>query len=156
MARTSGCARFAYNYMLRLITDAWLQRQERVGYHETSSALTALKKTPEHAWLNEVSSVPVQQALRHLKTAFANVFAKRARYPGKDGMQLAEHTTSAFRWVPERRELRLAKMREPLNIRWSRTLPKAAKLTTRHRVDRACMRASWTCAGTSCISSRPG
>jgi putative transposase len=28
--------------------------------------LTALKKQPEYAWLNEVSSVPVQQSLRHL------------------------------------------------------------------------------------------
>ncbi len=133
LARTFGCARFAYNTMLRLRSDAWLQRQERVGYHETSAALTALKKTPEHAWLNEVSSVPVQQALRHLNTAFGNFFAKRAQYPSfkrKDGPQSAEYTTSAFRWDAAKRELRLAKMDEALSIRWSRTLPRAAKLTT--------------------------
>lgn len=131
LARTFGCARFAYNYMLRLRTDAWMQRQERVGYHETSAALTALKKTPEHAWLNEVSSVPVQQALRHLQTAFTNFFAKRARYPQykrKDGPQSAEYTTSAFKW--DGKSLKLAKMDEPLAIRWSRTIPKAAKVTT--------------------------
>ncbi|MBW4046514.1 MAG: IS200/IS605 family element transposase accessory protein TnpB [Proteobacteria bacterium] len=133
LARTFGCARFAYNHMLRVRSDAWMLRQERVGYHETSAELTALKKTPEHAWLNEVSSVPVQQALRHLNTAFSNFFAKRAKYPSfkrKDGPQAAEYTTSAFRWEAGRRELRLAKMDAPLNIRWSRTLPKAAKLTT--------------------------
>ncbi|WP_031406494.1 RNA-guided endonuclease TnpB family protein [Thiomonas sp. FB-Cd] len=133
LARTFGCARFAYNHMLRLRSDAWMLRQERVGYHETSAALTMLKKTPEHAWLNEVSSVPVQQALRHLNTAFSNFFAKRARYPSfkrKDGPQAAEYTTSAFRWDAGRRELRLAKMDTPLDIRWSRTLPKVAKLTT--------------------------
>ena len=99
LAKTFGCARFAYNYMLRLRTDAWMQRQERIGYHETSAALTALKKQPEYAWLNEVSSVPVQQSLRHLQSAFANFFAKRARYPQfkrKDGPQSAEYTTSAF------------------------------------------------------------
>ena len=131
LARTFGCARFAYNYMLRLRTDAWMQRQERVGYHETSAALTALKKTPEHAWLNEVSSVPVQLALRHLQTAFTNFFAKRARYPQfkrKDGPQSAEYTTSAFKW--DGKSLKLAKMDEPLAIRWSRTIPKAAKVTT--------------------------
>ena len=131
LARTFGCARFAYNHMLRLRTDAWMQRQERVGYHETSAALTALKKTPEHAWLNEVSSVPVQQSLRHLQTAFANFFAKRARYPQfkrKDGPQSAEYTTSAFKW--DGKSLKLAKMDEPLAIRWSRTIPKAAKVTT--------------------------
>jgi putative transposase len=133
LARTFGCARFAYNHMLRMRSDAWLERQQRVGYHETSAALTALKKTPEHAWLNEVSSVPVQQALRHLNTAFLNFFARRAKYPSfkrKDGPQAAEYTTSAFRWDADRRELRLAKMDAPLSILWSRTLPKAAKLAT--------------------------
>lgn len=131
LAKTFGCARFAYNYMLRQRTDAWYERQERMGYHETSAALTALKKTPEHAWLNEVSSVPVQQALRHLQTAFANFFAKRAKYPTfrrKDGAQSAEYTTSAFKW--DGASLKLAKMSEPLSIRWSRTIPKGAKVTT--------------------------
>lgn len=131
LARTFGCARFAYNHMLRLRTDAWYNEQKRVGYHETSAALTALKKQPETAWLNEVSSVPVQQALRHLQTAFTNFFAKRAGYPTfkrKDGQQSAEYTTSAFKW--DGQTLKLAKMDEPLAIRWSRTLPKAAKLTT--------------------------
>lgn len=131
LARTFGCARFAYNHMLRLRTDAWFQRQERVGYHATSAALTALKKTPEHAWLNEVSSVPVQQALRHLQTAFTNFFAKRARYPQfkrKDGPQSAEYTTSAFKW--DGKTLKLAKMDAPLAIRFSRTIPKAAIATT--------------------------
>lgn len=131
LAKTFGCARFAYNHMLRLRTDAWYQRQERVGYHETSALLTALKKTPEHAWLNEVSSVPVQQSLRHLQTAFGNFFAKRAKYPvfkKKDGAQSAEYTTSAFKW--DGKQLRVAKMNEPLNIRFSRTIPKAAIVTT--------------------------
>ncbi|TDN67136.1 RNA-guided endonuclease TnpB family protein [Paraburkholderia sp. BL10I2N1] len=131
LARTFGCARFAYNHMLRQRTDAWYERQERMGYHETSAALTALKKTEEHAWLNEVSSVPVQQALRHLQTAFANFFARRAKYPTfrrKDGPQSAEYTTSAFRW--DGAALRLAKMDEPLAIRWSRTIPRGAKVPT--------------------------
>lgn len=131
LAQTFGCARFAYNHMLRLRTDAWYNEQKRVGYHETSAALTLLKKQREFAWLNEVSSVPVQQALRHLQTAFANFFAKRTAYPTfkrKDGKQCAEYTSSAFKW--DGQTLKLAKMAEPLNIRWSRTLPKAAKLTT--------------------------
>ena len=131
LAQTFGCARFAYNYMLRQRTDAWFMRQERVGYHETSAMLTALKKTPEHAWLNEVSSVPIQQSLRHLQTAFSNFFARRNKYPTfkrKDGAQSAEYTTSAFNW--NGKALKLAKMSAPLNIRFSRTIPKAAIVTT--------------------------
>src|SRR5476651_363143 len=148
LARTFGCARFAYNHMLRQRTDAWNERGERMGYHETSAALTALKKTEEYAWLNEVSSVPVQQALRHLQTAFTHFFAKRAKYPNfrrKDGPQSAEYTTSAFRW--DGAALKLAKMHEPLAIRWSRAIPKGAKPTTvtvsrdtagRHHVSMLC------------------
>ena len=131
LARTFGCARFAYNYMLRQRTDAWFQRKEKVGYHETSAMLTVLKKTEEFAWLNEVSSVPVQQSLRHLQTAFGNFFARRNKYPTfkkKDGAQSAEYTTSAFKWSDGK--LRVAKMDAALDIRFSRTIPKAAIVTT--------------------------
>lgn len=131
LARTFGSARFAYNHMLKARTDAWYNHQKKVGYHETSGMLTALKKDPQYAWLNEVSCVPVQQALRHLQTAFSNFFARRAGYPSfhsKHGTQSAEYTSSAFKW--EKNSLTLAKIKEPLNIRWSRTIPKAAKVTT--------------------------
>lgn len=131
LAKTFGCARFAYNHMLRIRTDAWYKEQKRVGYHDTSALLTELKKQPETIWLNEVSSVPVQQSLRHLQTAFGNFFAKRTKYPtfkSKHDKQAAEYTSSAFKW--DGKALKLAKMDAPLNIRWSRTLPKAAKLTT--------------------------
>ena len=131
LAQTFGCARFIYNRMLRERSDAWFERQEKMGYHATSAALTKLKKEPEFAWLNEVSSVPVQQSLRHLQTAFANFFAKRAKYPSfksKHDKQSAEYTTSAFKW--NGKALNLAKMDAPLAIRWSRTLPKAAVVTT--------------------------
>jgi putative transposase len=131
LARTFGCARFAYNHMLRQRTDAWFQRMEKVNYNQTSAMLTTLKKTPGHAWLNEVSSVPVQQSLRHLQTAFSNFFARRAGYPAfkrKDGAQAAEYTTSAFKW--DGKHVRLAKMDASLKIRFSRTLPKAVVVST--------------------------
>jgi putative transposase len=81
LARTFGCARFVYNWALRMRTDAYLQRQERVSYADTSAALTALKREPEAAWLTEISSVPPQQTLRHLDRAFRHFFEGRAKYP---------------------------------------------------------------------------
>jgi putative transposase len=90
-----------------------------MGYHETSAALTTLKREPTMAWLNEVSSVPTQQALRHLDRAFRTYFAGHAKYPvfhKKHGAQSAEYTTSAFRWDAEQRKLTLAKMEAPLHI----------------------------------------
>ena len=131
LAQTFGCSRFVYNHMLRLRTDAWYERQERIGYHETSALLTALKKQPEYEWLKEVSSVPVQQSLQHLQNAFTNFFAKRAAYPSfksKHGKQSATYVASAFKWTEN--TLTLAKMKDPLAIRFSRTIPKAAKVTT--------------------------
>ena len=65
LAQTFGCARFAYNYMLRQRTDAWFMRQERVGYHETSAMLTAIKKTPEHAWIGRLASVCLNTLEQH-------------------------------------------------------------------------------------------
>src|SRR6266852_377388 len=131
LARTFGCARFVYNWALRLRTDAYYERQERIGYHQTSAMLTDLKKQTEYAWLNEVSCVPPQQALRHLEKAFRNFFEGRVAYPkfrSRHGDQSAEYTTSAFKW--DGTYLTLAKMDAPLDIHWSRTLPKGASPTT--------------------------
>ncbi len=130
-ARTFGCARFVYNWALRLRTDAYYQEQKRIYYSETSAMLTDLKQQPEYSWLNEVSCVPTQQALRHLDKAFRNFFEGRTEYPkfhSKHGEQSAEYTTSAFKW--DGQQLTLAKMDEPLSIVWSRPLPKGCKPTT--------------------------
>src|SRR2546422_798623 len=131
LARTFGCARFVYNWALRLRTDAYYERQERIGYHELSARLTRLKQQDDHVWLNEVSCVPPQQALRHLEKAFKNFFEGRANYPtfkSRHGEQSAEYTTSAFKW--DGQQLTLAKMDEPLTLIWSRPLPDGCKPTT--------------------------
>ncbi|MEU2661706.1 RNA-guided endonuclease InsQ/TnpB family protein [Micromonospora sp. DT46] len=132
LARTFGCVRLVYNMALQARTEAWALRQERVNYNATSAMLTAWKKTDDLAFLNEVSSVPLQQTLRHLQVAFTNFFAKRARYPSfkskKKSRRSAEYTTSGFRYRDG--QLTLAKMAEPLNIVWSRPLPEGAKPST--------------------------
>ncbi|GAA1250834.1 RNA-guided endonuclease TnpB family protein [Streptomyces aureus] len=131
LSRTFGCVRKVYNLALAARTEAWA-RQERVNYNHSSAMLTAWKQTEELAYLNEVSSVPLQQALRHLQVAFTNFFGKRARYPRfksrKKSRKSAEYTTSAFRFRDSR--LTLAKMREPLEIRWSRPLPEGMSPST--------------------------
>src|SRR2546425_932690 len=132
LARTFGSVRKVYNLALAARTEAWTLRQERVNYNTTSAMLTAWKKTDELAFLNEVSCVPLQQALRHLQVAFTNFFAKRARYPSfkskKKSRRSAEYTTSAFRYRDGR--FTLAKMTDPLNIVWSRRLPEGSQPST--------------------------
>jgi putative transposase len=130
LAKAFGCARYVYNWALHLRSEAWQQRQERVSYNATSAALTKLKATPEVAWLNEVSCVPVQQSLRHLQTAFVNFWKNGAQYPTfkkKENRQSVEFTRSGFQW--ENGQLTLAKIGR-LKIRWSRSF--AAAPTTVH------------------------
>jgi putative transposase len=99
LARTFGCARYVYNVALRLRTDAYYKDKKRIGYHETSAELTKLKHQPETAWLAEVASVPLQQALRHLDKAYHNFFEGRTRYPTfkkKHGNQAVSYVGTAF------------------------------------------------------------
>ncbi|MFL5657029.1 MAG: RNA-guided endonuclease InsQ/TnpB family protein, partial [Ktedonobacteraceae bacterium] len=115
LARTFGCCRFVYNWALRQKADAYYQNQQRLYYKDLSEMLTRLKKHDEYSWLSEVSSVPLQQALRHLDKAFINFFEGRAAYPKfkkKCHQQSATYTSNAFIWREGR--LTLAKMHEPL------------------------------------------
>jgi putative transposase len=132
LRRTFGCVRLVYNRALEARSTAWRDEQRRVSYAESSAMLTAWKRDPELAFLGEVSSVPLQQSLRHLQTAFVGFFDKRARYPRfksrKRGKQSAEYTRSGFRWRDG--QLTLAKMTEPLRIVWSRPLPEGAEPST--------------------------
>src|SRR6266487_7071514 len=70
LARTFGCCRYVYNWALRQRTDASYKDGERLYYEATAQRLTSLKKQADHVWLNDISSVPLQQSLRHLDTAF--------------------------------------------------------------------------------------
>ncbi|HBK95884.1 MAG TPA: transposase [Microcoleaceae bacterium UBA10368] len=128
LRRTLGCVRLVYNKALHERTQAWYERQERVGYPETSTMLTQWKKEEDLDFLSEVSCVPLQQGLRHLQTAFTNFFAGRAKYPNfkkKRNGGSAEFTKSAFKF--KNQEIYLAKNSEPLLIKWSRQIPKGCE-----------------------------
>jgi putative transposase len=79
-----------------------------------------MKKDPALAFLAEVSSVPLQQALRHQHRAFQAFFARRARYPrfkSRRSRQSAHYTRRAF--TLRGGQLRLAKTSAPLRFVWS-------------------------------------
>ena len=121
LAQTFGCTRYIYNWALALRTNSYYQDNVSLSYTDTSNALTKLKKDPGKSWLKDVSSVPLQQGLRHLNTAFQNFFKGQAKYPKfkkKSNRQSAHYAPNAFKWVDGK--LTLAKMSQPLKIRWSR------------------------------------
>ena len=131
LRRTLGCVRLVFNKTLDARSTAWATESKSISYLQTSALLTGWKKQDDLAFLNEVSSVPLQQTLRHLQTAFSNFFNKRAKYPKfkkKRNGGSAEFTRSAFKFRDG--QLFLAKCKEPLPIRWSRQLPVGAKPST--------------------------
>jgi putative transposase len=131
LRRTIGCARLVYNKALAMRSDAWNTESIKVSYNDTSKSLTQWKKEDDLNFLNEVPAVPLQQALRHLQSAYANFFAKRANYPRfkrKSDQNSIKFTSCSFRY--RNGELYIAKSKEPLNIRWSRQIPAGCRPTT--------------------------
>ncbi len=118
--RTFGCVRVVWNTILAARRERYAAQRAGTSYGQASAELTAMKKDPQRAWLNEVSCVPLQQALRHQQQAFAAFFARKARYPrfkSRQGRQAAEFTRSAF--TLRGGQLRLAKTPGPVAFVWS-------------------------------------
>jgi putative transposase len=120
LARTFGCVRLVWNRTLAERHVRYQAERRGISYAESDAALTVMKRDPGLAFLNEVSSVPLQQALRHQHAAFTAFFAKRARYPrfkSRYGRQSATYTRSAFRMKDG--ALWLAKTAAPLSFAWT-------------------------------------
>jgi putative transposase len=106
-----------------------------------SAWLTAAKATPERAWLSEVSSVVLQQALADLNQAYRNFFnslSGRRRGPKvepprfrsrKDSRQSIRFTSNARFKVLVNGRLRLPKIGD-VRVVWSRDLPAAPTSVT--------------------------
>ncbi len=127
LARTFGCVRYVYNWALGMKQEAFKERAQRISYPQTDKRFTVLKQQEETAWLSEVSSVPLKQALRHLEKAYTSFFRGDARLPrfkSRKHRQSATYTRYAFSakggGTPT---IKLAKQSEPLDIVWSRPLP---------------------------------
>jgi putative transposase len=74
LARAFGCARVVFNDALQARQEAHAAGLPHISDAELSARLTAVKATPERAWLSDVSAVVLQQALRDLNTAHRNFF----------------------------------------------------------------------------------
>jgi putative transposase len=118
--RTFGCVRVVWNRTLAWRHARYHGEQAKTNFTQANAYLTAMKATEDLGWLNEVSSVPLQQAVRHQQAAFTHFFAGRTRYPrykSRTGRQSAEYTRSGFRYRDG--SLLLAKTGTPLAFAWS-------------------------------------
>jgi putative transposase len=136
-----GCARFVVNDALAFREAAYQAGRPYVTDAQLSARLAAAKKAPQRAWLTEVSSVVLQQALADLNAAYRNYFASRTgtrkgpkmgkpRFRSrKDHQQAIRFTANArFKVLPNGR-LRLPKIGD-VPVRWSRPLPSAPSSVT--------------------------
>ncbi|HEY1001189.1 MAG TPA: transposase, partial [Streptosporangiaceae bacterium] len=141
LARAFGCARVVFNDGLRARQEAYAAGLPYITDVELSARLTLAKAIPERAWLGEVSSVVLQQALADLNAAYRNFFASvtgRRKGPKvapprfrsrKDRRQTIRFTANArFRVLPSGK-LRLPKIGD-VAVRWSRALPSAPSSVT--------------------------
>jgi putative transposase len=127
LAQLFGCVRVVWNDAL-----AFCKQSEKLpGYNKLAAMLTQLKRTEERAWLANVSSVPLQQSLRQLDTAYKNFFESRngkrkgkkvgsPKFKKKSNRQSATFANTAFKI--SNGEVYLAKIGNLKPI-WSRELP---------------------------------
>jgi len=141
LARAFGCARVVFNDALAARQAAYVAGEPYITDTAMSARLTACKDTPGRAWLSEVSSVVLQQALADLNAAYRNFFASatgkrigariapprfRSR---KDSRQAIRFTANARFRVLDNGKLRLPKVGD-VPVHWSRALPAAPSSVT--------------------------
>jgi putative transposase len=144
LARAFGCTRVVYNDGLRLREDAYKAGLPYIGDTELQRrVITLAKRTPERAWLAEVSSVVLVQSINDLHRdyfrALAEVKAARAKgqkatrkvrkpkFKSKRDDQAIRLTRNGFRLRDN--QLDLAKI-GIVCVRWSRPLPAAPSAVT--------------------------
>jgi putative transposase len=79
--RFAGARRWIWNWALHCKQDHYQQHKVGLSFGALCEALPRLKADPATAWLQEVDSQLLQQALRDLEQAFKAFFARRAGYP---------------------------------------------------------------------------
>ena len=81
LSKHFGCVRFVYNWGLNRKIETHKECGKSISCFQLGRELTLLKQQKEFEWLNECSTVSLQQSLRNLDAAFSNFFKKNAKYP---------------------------------------------------------------------------
>src|SRR5439155_14602782 len=105
----AGCRRFLWNWALERKRAVYQASGQSLSYRELAAELTALKRQPATAFLDECDSQALQQTLRDLDRAFINFFEKRSRYPRPKARKRTPH---AFR-IPQRATVEVGGVRLP-------------------------------------------
>jgi putative transposase len=98
-----GCTRFVFNWALALQKRYYAMFSKSLSRTQIQSQLVKKKKTPKFAWLTEVNSQSLLNALLNVYTAFTNFFKGRAQFPRfkskkipQRSYQCPQHCTASF------------------------------------------------------------
>ncbi|OAU97088.1 transposase [Moraxella catarrhalis] len=99
-----GCSRFVFNWALALQQRYYAMFGKSLSRSKIQSQLVKKKKTGKFAWLNEVNSQSLLNALLNVHTAFTNFFKSRAKFPRfkskkipRKSYQCPQHCTINFK-----------------------------------------------------------
>src|SRR6266496_1831464 len=82
----AGARRFVWNWALNRKREHFQQTGKTLSYNDLAAELTRLKQQPATAWLREMDSQSLQQALRDLDSAYQHL-AQRAPPPRAEWRQ---------------------------------------------------------------------
>jgi putative transposase len=94
----AGARRWTYNWALARRITHYKTTGKSLSVSELCAELAQLKRQPETAWLREMDSQSLQQAIRDLDKAFGAFFARRAKFPR---FRSKKRETPTFR-IPQR------------------------------------------------------
>lgn len=126
-----GCVRLVYNKALALKKKLWEDNKETISCYSLCHELTKWKQTDEFSFLYEVSNPALQQAIRHLDTAYKNFFSKGG-YPkfkskkSKQSYSVIDHCYVDF----DSNKIRIPKFQEGIIARIDREFDGRIKTCT--------------------------
>jgi putative transposase len=94
----AGARRWVWNWALARRKAHYAQTGTALSLTQLGTELVALKSAPATAWLAQMDSQALQQAIRDLDQAFRAFFAKRARFPR---FRVKKRDSPSFR-IPQR------------------------------------------------------
>ncbi len=115
LSRQAGARRFVWNWALARRKSYYAEHGTTIPAAQLSKELTALKDLPDTLWLKEIDSQLLQQTLKDLDRAFANFFARRARFPR---FKSRKRDSARFR-IPQRVKVKDGKVYVP-KVGWVR------------------------------------
>ncbi|ELR99876.1 RNA-guided endonuclease TnpB family protein [Gloeocapsa sp. PCC 73106] len=139
LSQLFGCTRVVWNDALAYCQQTYTNGETYPGFnHLSKKFLTQAKKNETRNWLKDVSSIPLQQSLKDLDTAFHNFFSscngtrkgpklKPPRFKKRKSNQSARFTKSGFKI--KQNKVYVAKIGN-LKVIWSRPLPSAPSSVT--------------------------